>query len=205
MAGESIVQVTEGSGKKLHTWQTTIGGNAVEDEFVVPGEFPYPSYVATLPNVSLATANDHLMALNAGASLKVKIRRIRVEQQSNATAVALDRFSVVRTTTTTPTGGTAVTPAPFDTADAASGAVARSLPTVKGTETTELASTVLIMRQALSATQTQPEEAWEWIQLPGQKPLIIPAGATNGIVVKHTTAVAGASVIVTIEFVEQAF
>ena len=86
MATESFVNVTEGSGKKLHTNQRTIGANAVEDEYVLPGEFPLPGYFAVANAVAATTANDHLLQVMAGASLKVRIRRISVSQNQLATA-----------------------------------------------------------------------------------------------------------------------
>lgn len=202
---ESIVQVTEGAGKKLHTNSFTVGANTVEDEFVIPGEYPYASYVSIHPAVSIATATDHIACLNAGASLKVRIRRIRVEQSGNATAAAVSSLQLLRTTTAAPTGGTAVTPASFDTTDAAAGAAGRSLPAVKATESTLLQQFTMAWRQAIAATGTQVDDAWEWTQQPGQKPLIIPAGTTNGIALKNVSAIAGATVNVHIEFVETSY
>ena len=203
---ESLVQVTEGVGKKLHTDQKTIGANTVEDEYVLPGEPFLPTYVAVAQNVSVATSSDHVLTLNAGASLKVRIRRITIEQATNATAAASIRLTIVRTTTATPTGGSAITPSPHETSDVASGATARSLPTAKGTETAILGSAYLTLRQAVSATGSVSDDSpYEWRHMPGSKPLIIPVGATNGIVIKVGTGVAGATVDATIEFVETSF
>src|SRR5436190_5578026 len=142
---ESIVQVASGgTGPKLHTIQYTVGANNVEDEVVVPGPYPYATYLANGAGISGATANDHLLCLNAGASLKVRVHRIRIEQRASAAAVAVGLFQLLRTTTGAPTGGTAITPAPLDTADAASGAAARALPAVKGTEATQLMEITVI-------------------------------------------------------------
>ena len=204
---ENIVQVaTGGTGPKLHSWDTTIGANVVHDEFVLPAEYPYPSYVVPFSNISVATSADHVCALNAGASLKVRVRRIRVEQGASATTAGLVRLSIVRTTTAAPTGGSAVTPAAYDTADAAAGASARTLPTAKGTETTTLFTGVIILRQAVSTTGSPADDAiFEWVQMPNQKPIIIPTGSTNGLVIKVGTGVAAATVDGFIEFVETAF
>lgn len=203
---ESIVQVTEGSGKKLHTWSYTVGANTVEDEITDVGPQPWASYSALGGTVSIATANDHILCLNAGASLKVRILRIHIEQSSNATTAGLGSFSIFRTTTAAPTGGTAITPGLYDTSDAASGAAARTLPTAKGTETTELFRIHMTLRQAISTTGSPADDAaWDWYPLPFSKPLIIPAGTTNGIVIKNNTAQAGAAVDAWIEFVETAF
>jgi len=202
---ESIVQVTEGSGKKLHTISYTVGANTVEDEVVVPG----PNYSATynLPGngTAIAVANDHTLCLNAGASLKVRVHRIRVEQNANATTGAAAVFQLLRTITGAPTGGTAITPASFDTSDAAAGAAGRSLPTVKGTESTILAQFVVVMRQTVAAAGAQVDDAWEWTEWGHGKPLIVPAGTTNGLVIKCLSAIAGATVNTIMEFTETAF
>ena len=78
---ESIVQVTEGSGKKLHTFNRTIGANSVEDEVVLLGENYLASYMIVAA-ASAATANSHVLQIMAGASLKVRVRRIEVQQAS---------------------------------------------------------------------------------------------------------------------------
>ncbi len=205
MAGnESLIQVTEGVGKKAHTWQRTISGNTVEDEFTIPGEYPYATYVALGASVSIATANDHIIQVMAGTTLPVRIRRIRVEQRAAATAAAASVLEIWRLTTAG-TGGAAVTPRPLDTADTA-GATAMTLPTAKGTESVQLYAMAHSWRQVVSATGSPADDSMEeWIQMPNGKPLIIPAGTTNGIAVKSTTAIAGATVIVTVEFVETNF
>jgi len=202
---ESIIQVApDSTGKKLHTWSYPVGANTVEDEVVVQGPQPWPTYVAVAGSVSIATANDHIMCLNAGASLKLRIIRIRLEQSSNATASATGTFQLLRTTTGAPTGGTAVTPAPYDTADTA-GATARTLPAVKGTESTMLNQQAVTMRQTVAAAGTQVDDGWEWVYNGHGKPIIVPAGTTNGLVIKSITAIAGCTVNVSIEFVETAF
>lgn len=201
--GESLVQVTEGSGKKLHTWQRTIGANNVEDEIVIPGLFPWATYTIQVNNISIATANDHVLQIMAGASLNVYLVAVRIEQNGNATAVARADFRLIRLTTAG-TGGTAVTPAPHDTTDAASGATAMTLPTAKGAEGTTIRNEVLIMRQALLATATQPEETLDWKYGANDfmKPIRIPAGAANGLCIKSVAGVAGATVDVVATIVE---
>ena len=99
---ESIIQVApDSTGKKLHTNSYTVGANTVEDEMVVLGPQPYASYVALGGTVSIATATDHVLCLNAGASLKLRIVKIHIEQSSSATAALLGSFSIFRTTTIT--------------------------------------------------------------------------------------------------------
>lgn len=199
---EGIVQVTEGSGKKLHTWNRTIGANSIEDEFTLPGEFPYASYTVVFDVAGVA--NDHIIQIMAGASLPVRIRSIEVQQGGNLTAAAVLKFGIFRLTTAG-TGGTAVTPRPMDSADAASGATAATLPTIKGTEGVELRKFAFVGRQAFLATASQYDGRYTWTQQPGMKPIIIPAGIGNGLALKSLVTLAGGGVMGTIDFVETNF
>lgn len=197
---EGFVNVTEGSGKKLHTWDRTIGANAVHDEFTLPGEFVYPSYFARFEGVSIGTANDHVLAIWAGSSLNVRIRRIWIRQAAAAGAANLAVIQVLRTNTT-PSGGTAVTMGKADSADATAGYSAATLPSTKGTETG-----VPLIVFAFDALATRPfADPIVWEQHPGMKPIIVPAGTTNGIALKISTAVATATVTGWVETVETAF
>ena len=130
---ESVVQVTEGSGKLLHTFQRTIGANSVEDEVVLNGEQYLATYRIATAQTSVATASSHLLQIMAGATLNVYIRSIRVYQVAMATAAAITVVALFRLTTAG-TGGTVMAPQPLDTTDAASGSTSMTLPTVKGTE-----------------------------------------------------------------------
>ncbi len=202
---EAFVNMTEGAGKKAHAWDRVIGANTVLDEFVLPGEFPYPSYIAApLSSTSVATANDHLLQLMAGSSLNVRIRRIHIEQANNATAAGSSVLEIWRLSSAG-SGGTAITPAKLNLADSAAGATAMTQPSAKGTESVMLMRPNLTYRQALPASGTVPDDIFEWVALPNQEPLIIPAGAANGIALKNLTATAGATVAIWIEFVETAF
>ena len=193
---ESIVQVTEGVGKKLHTNSYTVGANTVEDEFMVPGPFPYATYTVYATAVSGATGASHVMQLMAGASLKVRIARITV--QMIAVPVNANRLEIVRLTTAG-TGGTAVTARPFETSDAAAGAAGMTLPTVKGTEGVFLGSLAPTLATAVGSTTK-----WEWVQHPNSKPIIIPTGTANGIALK-AAGLAASTYDIEILFVETAF
>jgi hypothetical protein len=200
---ESNVAVTPGAGKNLHTWARVVGATTVEDEFVIPGEYPLATYVGQSAASSIATANDHVQ-LMAGGALNVRIRRIRVEQAGLATAAAIAAFGVYRLSTAG-TGGGVVTPRPLDSADAACGATMMTLPTVKGTEAVnELFRRRMVLTQTV-ATAGGALGAWEWVAAPGSKGILIPAGAANGIAIKNLAAYAGASIDVSIDFVETSF
>jgi len=201
---ESLVQVTEGSGKLLHTFQRTIGANTVEDEVLITGEPYLASYCMSMAT-NATTLNSHMIQVMAGATLKVRIRRIEIFQTAMATAVAIGVFYLMRVTTAG-TGGTAVGSAPFDTSDAASGATGMTLPTVKGAEGVVLHSPTLYLMQTLAVSTPMPEPLYVWdFDRTHGKPLIIPAGAVNGIVIKNTAAYAAAGLTVNVWFDESNF
>lgn len=205
---ESIVQVTEGTGKKLHTWQKVIGANTVEDEVVVLGDQYVASYVAlTTGAVSFATALSHPMQIMAGASLKVYIRKVIVYQIGLATAASTGTITLTRLTTAG-TGGTAVTPNPFESADGASGATAMTLPTVLGTLGVSMAIGQAYFHQTLPtfASGAEPMKIFERdFDRLRNKALVIPAGAANGIAVRLVNGISPATGLVEVHFTESAF
>jgi hypothetical protein len=201
--GESFIAI---GAKNAHTWQRLVGATNVEDEFVLPGEFPYPSYIAEpATGVSCAAAGDDVAQLMAGVSLNVRIRRIRVEQFALITTSISTQLQVFKVTTAG-TGGTAITPTKADNGDSASGATAASgVPNAtRGT------AGAMFLQRTFWPVQTVPVGGtnapfWEWVEQPGMKPLIIPAGAANGIVIRNPTARAALTVSWEIEFIETAF
>lgn len=202
---EALIPVTAGSGTNIHSWSKTIGANTVHDQAIFNGEYPYASYTVIASTISVATSTDHILEIMAGSTLNVKIRRIRIEQLANATTAALDSFLLMRVTTAG-TGGTAITPGKLDNSDSAAGCTAMTLPSSKGSESTEIRRETLVMRQAFLTTAAQPEESIEWdFDRPRIKPLIIAAGTSNGICIKNGSAIAGATVIVYVELTEQNF
>lgn len=198
---EAFINTNEGSGKKLHTWNRTISANDVHDEFVLPGEMVYPAYTARFINISVGTATDHVLALWAGSSLNLRIRRIYFRQA--AASGAANRFTIeVWRTNTTPSGGTAVTMGKMDTADATAGFSAATLPSTKGTET----GTVPLLVFECDGLSARPFNApIEWTQHRSMKPIIVPAGTTNGLALKVGTAIASATISGFVEVTETAF
>jgi hypothetical protein len=204
---ESSVNVTEGSGKRLHTYDRTISSVLVQEQAVFPAEYPYPSYIVTpAAAVSCAVAGDDIAQVMAGSSLHVRIRRIRVDQYAAITTAALTAFTVYRTTSAG-TSGTAITPVKADTADAAAGATAASgVPNAShGTATDALAWRVLLPVQTSATAGMSQGPFWEWVHTPGTKGIIIPAGTSNGIVIRNAGARAGLTVTFEIEFTETAY
>jgi hypothetical protein len=196
---ESFMNFTEGSGKKAHTFQRTIGANTVEDEVIIQGEQSLATYslVTTTPP-AVATAASHLLQIMAGASLNVYVRRIRVWQFTAATAAAFASLQLFRLTTAG-TGGITVVTQAFDNADPAPGATGMTLPTVKGSESLNPVGIVVVQY-----VQTIPTGGPGYGALLGEfdfdllrtKALKISAGVANGIAVKNIAATAGASVVV---------
>lgn len=193
------VQITQGAGTRMATSSYTEGGVTVHDEKVLLGETYLPTYtVCLLANISTATANSHLLQIMAGASNKVRVRRIEIYQSVMATTATILGLGIYRLSTAG-TGGTAYGVNPLDPSDGAADATAMSLPTVKGTEGALLHLGGMLMMQTLGASTL--------LTLPGyvldfdrrrSKPLMIAAGTANGIAVKNTAAIAGGSVNITV-------
>ena len=202
---EGIVEVTAGSGTKLHSWSKTVGANTVHDEFTLPGEFPYASYTVLGTSVSAATSTDHALQLMAGSSLNVRVRRIEVQQAALITAASELTIHILRLTTAG-SGGTSVTPSKHDNADSASGATAQTLPSSKGTEGAIIDVLRLWPIQTYStAGGPGGGQRDQWEQRPNSKPILIPAGTSNGIALKILTGRAGLTIDCIIEFVETNF
>ena len=196
----SLIALTEGSGKNLETFQWVIGANTVERQVIALGEQHLASYVSPFGAnaISVATANSHVGQIMAGASLKVRIRRVEISQIGLATTAAFCQWIIVRLTTAG-TGGTATTINPLDPGDAAAGATAMTLPTVKGTEGVTLwsGSSYFIQTAGASTQNAQPMTVIDFDKL-RPKAGVIAAGIANGIAIKNITAIAAATVTVTI-------
>lgn len=209
MANGSFIGVTPGAGAKLATGPTyTENANVVQDEKVIFGLPYFASYVASFAGVALATINSTLAQLQAGASLPVYVTRVRIWQTAAVTTGGLNAFQLVRSTSAG-TGGTAVTPAPADTTDAASGAAGMALtPTVGPTLTTSIIQSDAYLEQTVPASQAiAPALIVDWqfgIDM-RTKPIRIPAGTANGLVVRNRVAQAAGTVSWAIDFFELPF
>lgn len=208
MAETYIQANADGSGKKLHSFDRTVGANSVHDEIMLHGEPEAATYNVTTVSTSIATANAHPLQIMAGAALIVYVRRLVVYQSVAVTTAAIATWELWRLSTAG-TGGTAVTPAPLDTTDGAAGATAMTLPTVKGTESTKLWSGTAQLTQTV-ATQSNGREGTVLLDLPldwllRSKAIRIPAGTTNGLALKWVSASAGASVIAVATISERSY
>lgn len=197
---ESFVQITEGTGKKLHTNQRTVGANTVEDEVVVLGE-PYLAGYTMVANNIATSGTGHVLQIMAGASLKVRIRSITIDL---STSTAAGRLVLgLKRLTTAGTGGTAVTATPLETSDAAAGAAGMTLPSVVGSISGDYFAMPVF--QTAAANPQPSGQRWQWIRHSHQKPLIIPAGTSNGIAIIIVALVAGSTVNAWVEFDESSF
>jgi hypothetical protein len=201
MATDTFLQITQGAGTKLHTFTRVVGVDTVHESVFVLGISPFPTYSVTASNISTATAAAHTCQVMAGASLNVYITRIKIAQRTLATTSTVQFFEV-RRLTTAGTGGTAITPAPFDLTDAAAGAAGMTLPTVKGTESTLLRTMTVGLTQTAPVLNTSVDE---WLLNSYTKPIRIASGTANGIVVKNVTAIAAGTVDITFEFFELSY
>lgn len=181
---ESSINVTEGSGKRLHTWDKTISSVLVQDQVVIEGEPHLATYAVPFDTTSVATLNDHVFQLMAGSSLHVYVRRIYLAQQGFATTATtvLD----VRRLSTAGTGGTAATPNPLDPSDAACGATFMNLPSSKGTEvgSSSLFRVPVTFAATSTTTVLMPPSLDLAFDIRGAKSLRIAAGTSNGIALK---------------------
>ena len=195
--------MTEGAGKKLAASTYTENSQVVLDQKVIEGEHYLASYqvssVATgASGISTATGSSHLIQIMAGSSLNVRIRRIEITQGAMATAVSLLSLGLYRLSSAG-TGGTVLPFEPLDPADVAAGASAMALPTVKGTLTVPLYFGPLYMMQTLGVSNPllSPGLTMDFDR-PRMKPLLIPAGTSNGIILINFTAVAAGTVAVNV-------
>lgn len=199
---ESFVNVTEGSGKKLHTNTRTIGSDTVHDEVTVAGEPYLASAFAYFDAVGCATNDDHTIQLMAGANNKLRIRRIWIQQREGPSASGRLVFQVLRLTTAG-TGGSAGTITVADPSDSVGATSRVGITASKGTEGAILFPMVLPIAQN-DPNNVPPVARWE--QHPYSKPIIVSAGTANGIALKMDLG-ANATVTVSgfIEFTESSF
>lgn len=202
----SNLSITQGSGTRLATNSYTEGGVTVHDEKTILGE-PYLAAYTIAPGggISTATLDSHMLQIMAGASNRVRIRRIELYQQAAATTATLMGIQIMRLTTAG-TGGGSQTPNPLDPADGGAGMSAMTLPTAKGTETSVMWSGAVYMMQtiAASAALASPLVVIDFDKL-RSKPLTIAAGTSNGIAIKNTAAVAAGTLRVTVWADESTF
>lgn len=206
MATGSHIAVTPGSGAFIATGPTyTEASTIVQDQKVILGE-PYLPHYSVSEGGLLVTSgtNQNIIAINAGSTLNVRIRRIAAWQYAGGSLPASASFSdlTVYRLTAAPTGGTSGSIRAFDPSDPAAGATEMRNPSSVTT------GNILLKGQIayVSALPVTPSTAFEWRQADQTKAIIIPAGTANGILLKsENVPTANSAVTVIIEFDESAF
>ena len=194
----SSIRVTEGSGPYLNTWQRSISSVNREDQYVQLGEPALPTFSAHyFPTTT--TTGEHILELMAGASVYLRILRIAAYANDWPAAAALMELDI-RRLDTAGSGGTAQIPVPFDTADTSSATVQWSVPT-PGIEGAWIGRLAVPMGTAASAS----DRTVVWTPEPRGKPLIIPAGTANGLMLEPVLGVASSGLFVEVIWTETAW
>jgi len=178
--------------KYLHTNQRTISSTAREDQYVLPGMGAYPTYSVTRTSISGATTAAHLIQIMGDGTNYSRLLRVHLIPLQSTSASGV-RVQIVRLSSAG-TGGTAITPAPYDTADTYAGG-AMTLPSSKGTE-----GAALYTWFGYSPTANGVVYPLRWEAQPQAKPIVFGTATTSGIAVKIVTGVAGLLFDVTAEF-----
>lgn len=143
----------------------------------------------TTPSTSVGVCS---LEAPASGMRRIKLHDLIVGSDATTLGTSNTRYDVQRSTTAAT--GTAVTPEPFDPADAASAALFKSALTVQGTNTAgKIPLTIPLNQQA----------SFRWAAAPGRE-IIIPATASNGL--HFNTPVAGGTppnAVVSVGFEEQ--
>lgn len=203
---ESQINLTEGSGKSLHTWARTIGGTAKEDQFLMAAEPTMATYTVIAPALSVASAGKHLLQVMGDGTNYIRLRRIEVQQVANAGTVAQATFQL-KLLTTAGTGGTAVNARPHDEGDTDpyAGDTRYSVGTA-GTEGTLLWQHRMNMSYSGNAAGGYADNSWEWNAPSGNvKPYIAGPGTADGFVLVNSTAIGTATVDVLFTFTISAY
>jgi hypothetical protein len=146
-----IVQVQpDSTGKKIQTFENTVGSNVVESQGVVlvdtagaalktstTGALAIISensnkatYCASVSGQANTAASDSIV-IESGTTKIVRIRKILILNPGTQTTAGFRVLQLLRTTTAGSAG--AITPIPFDASDAAFSGIVRAKPTSLGT------------------------------------------------------------------------
>lgn len=179
----SSIEVTEGSGKHIHTSSRSISGVTRQDQYVQQGESEYATYSVIASDISVATTADHVLQVMGDGTNYCRLRSVTIRQSTLAGSAGTLGIQLLRISTAG-TGGTTVTPRGLDAADTYAGA-AMTLPTAKGTEGN------VLQQWRLPVVAAQPmiyECGWE--HRLGAKPIIFGTSTANGIAFKVVAGIA---------------
>lgn len=176
--------------KYLWTYQYTVGGTASQEQVYVPGPAPWPTYDFVASQITLATANSHLLFIMADGTNYDRIKSIRIMPRALPTASAAALIRLFRVTSIG-TGGTAVNGGAFDSSDGYGG-TAQALPSSLGTET-GVALAQWSWHIPGTAYTFNPYDIY-WEAPEGGKEIIFGNGTATGIAIKNVSAISGAFV-----------
>lgn len=113
---ESYIQLpTDSTGKKLRTFERTIGGNLVHEQYTQIAE--EAAWLITTPAIAAASGRIYLAFMNTLAAQKIALRGLWIIRTNTAVVGAAMQFDLKRISAVV--GGTAVTPNLMDSTDAA--------------------------------------------------------------------------------------
>lgn len=198
---DSVIAVSEGSGKNYRANERTIASTTTEEIYVQRAEPANPTYVAMASSIATTTSASHLMFIMADGTNYTRIKRIYIEQVVGASAATLIQLQVFRLSTAG-SGGTTVTARGLDAADTYAGTI-QTLPTVKGTEGVQLLQKrmQLLTTAQVAATTVNPT-AWEWLahEEDGRKPIVFGTTSTDGIAIKIVTGITTGTLDLSVTF-----
>lgn len=199
MATESSLAVTPGAGQNLRTVSRIIDGTTVHEQGVIAAEGTLATYTAIGIDVAVTTSADHILFVQGDGTNYCRLRWVRIAQSTLAGAVGTLDLRLLRTSTAG-SGGTTVSPRPFDAADTDPfGGTAQTRPSSKGTEGNQLLQCRLGI---VAANPMDSRNQWEWrADRSNMKPIIFGNATTSGIVLKVQTGVATVKIDVEFGFV----
>jgi len=148
------------------------------------------SYTVLIDGAAPTSANYVLAAIEAGAAVGFRLRRLTISIPGSQTTAGRQRFELVRTTAAS-AAGVATTPQPRDLTDAAFSGIAKiTNPTI--TAGVSVFSFSLVKPTAVTTAPgfTAFQVSFDELNM---KPIIVPAGIVNGIALREINGAAGAA------------
>lgn len=189
---ESSLPLTDGDGSGgLRVNDQTIGGTAVSTQYVAIGQTGTKTYTARFQDVSIATANAHVLELMGDGTAYPKIHEIYLAQAGTVATRTTAEFTVVRLSSSG-TGGTAVSARPLNPANTNPYAgTIQVLPSSGGGEAQILLNKKLYMAQS---DGVGAGDELTWTPPLATEPIISGNGTASGICIKNLRAVTGGTV-----------
>lgn len=198
----SSIGVTEGTDKYLHTNSRSIGGTARQEQATFPAQSPNATFSVVADDVSVATANDHILQIMADGTNYSRLVGFTLEPTDDVPAADdILKVSLYRVTTAG-TGGSSIGEGSYDDSESYSGDI-QSIPSSKGTEGSLLWTGYLPVDSAYAGVNGQRMLRWE--PKPSAKPIVFGPDTTDGLVWKVIDAVASCAVCINAEFITTSY